>query len=172
MDIMTVFSGPYAILARVVVWVVLISSLIGYGFFKGNEHGTQKLINYVGEQATASVKLVAKQTAVTEKIVTEYVKVAGKTKIVHDTIQTEVTKYVDSKPLALSCMLDERWVRLHDSAAAGTVPPPAGAADGASGGISAAEALPTITENYGAAIRNKNKLTGLQSWVREQEKVK
>lgn len=171
MNLLTLFSGPYAILARLVIIGVVLIAFFGVGWVKGNQHGTQKLTDYQGAQAAAAIKIVTRQGEATERVVTKYVAVAGKTKVITDTIEKEVVKYVDSKPLALACMLDDRWVQLHDAAAAGTVPPPAGATDGGPGSVTAAEAIPTITGNYRAAGRNKDKLEALQEWIREQIKI-
>lgn len=168
---LAVFSGPYALFARLCVLVVVALSFVAYGWVKGDEHGTQKLIDYQSKQVTESSKVIAKQGAATVRVETQYVKVKGNTKVVTETVEKEVTKYVDSKPLALACMLDNRWLRLHDSAATGAIPPAAAPDDGAGGEISAAQALPGITKNYAAAHRNEDRLTFCQGWVREQFKA-
>lgn len=87
-------------------------------WFKGNEHGTQKLTEYIGEQAKEAVRIVTKQGEVTTQVVTEYVKVKGATQVVTQTVEKEVVKYADSNPG--SC-LDPAWRRLHDDAAANKV---------------------------------------------------
>ena len=165
---LTIFTGPYGMLFKWGVIGVLCAALFGFGWVKGNQHGTEKLTKYQGEQAVASIKVITRQGVATERVVTEFVKVKGKTETVTKTVEKEVIKYVESKPLTLACQLDNRWVRLHDSAAAGSIPPPAAGDDAASGGVSAAEALPSITGNYARAISNKNRLTFCQAWVREQ----
>lgn len=169
--VLAIFSGPYAMLARLAVVAVILASAFGTGWVKGNQHGTQKLTDYIGKQATESAKVIVKQGAATERVVTKYVQLAGKTKVITETVEKEVVKYVDSKPLTAACFLDNRWVRLHDSAAAGSIPPAAAPDDGASGEISAAQALPGITANYARARRNANGLTFCQDWVREQFKA-
>jgi hypothetical protein len=168
---LTIFSGPYAMFARMAVVAIILVSAFGTGWVKGNQHGTKKLTDYQGAQAVESIKVVTRQGEVTEREVTKYVNVAGKTKVVTETIEKEVTKYVDSKPLALACMLDNRWVRLHDAAALGTVPPAASADDATAGTVSAAQALPGITSNYAAGNRTADRLEALQGWVREQYKA-
>lgn len=159
------------LLAKWGVIAFLAAAIGGFGWIKGNQHGTQKLTDYQGKQAIESIKVITRQGEATERTFIEYVKVAGKTKVVTETVEKEVVKYVDSKPLALACMLDNRWLRLHDAAALNAVPPPASADDDATGTISAAQALPGITQNYAAGNRNADKLEALQSWVREQYKA-
>ena len=168
MNPLALFAGPQGLVLK---WVVIAFLAVAFGtmaWIKGDAHGTQKLIDYQAAQATAAVKSVTKQGAITERVVTKYVDrvklLAGAT----TTIETEVIKYVDSKPLALACMLDAGWIRLHDAAAAGGVPDPTSAADGAAGTITAAQALPAVTRNYAAANRNAARLEALQGWVREQ----
>lgn len=146
-------------------------ALVVFGWIKGNEHGTQKLADYQGRQAAASAKVITRQGKATERVVKRYVKVKGETEVVTKTVKEEVTKYVESKPLALACALDNRWLRLHDAAAIGAVPPTPAADDGASGAVTAAAALPGITDNYARAHRNEDKLTFCQNWVREQFKA-
>lgn len=171
MNPLSAFTGPYALLAKWAVIAALAVSLLGYGWVKGNEHGTAKLDAYVGAQAVQKLAIITKQGEVTERVVVQY-----RDRVVHDagittTITQEVTKYVEGKPLALACMLDNRWVRLHDASAAGVVPPPPDGTDAAPGGVSAAAALPTVTENYARANRNAARLSALQKWADEQSRV-
>lgn len=171
MNPLALFAGPMGALYKWGVIALLAAATGAYGWIKGNEHGTQKLIDYQGAQAVASIKVIARQGAVTERVVKEYVKVKGKTEVVTNTVREEVIKYVDSKPLALACYLDNRWVRLHDAAAVGAIPPTAGPDDDTPGTVSASGALPTVTKNYAAGNRNADKLEALQGWVREQFKT-
>lgn len=168
MNPLAIFAGSYGLLIKWGIIAAIAAAVGGYGWVKGNEHGTAKLTAYQGAQAIASLKVITKQGAVTERVVTEYVDRVKTRAGTVQTIEKEVTKYVESKPLALACLLDVRWVRLHDAAAAGTVPPAAGPDDGATGALTAAAALPTVTANYGACGRNADRLEALQGWVRGQ----
>jgi hypothetical protein len=168
---LAIFSGPYALLAKWGVIMLLAGAVGVAGWVKGNAHGTAKLDAYIGKQATESIKVITRQGEATERVVTRYVQVKGKTKVVTETIEKEVTKYVESKPLALACVLDNRWLRLHDAAATGAVPPPAAGDDAGPGGVTAAAALPGVTANYARASRNADRLAFCQDWVREQFKA-
>lgn len=158
------------LLIRWIVLAAVSAALFGYGWFKGNSHGTAKLTAYQGEQAKAALKVITRQGEITERVVTKYRDRVTKGETVTKTIKEEVTKYVESKPLALSCVLDMRWVRLHDAAANGAVPPAPSPTDAAPGAFSAATALPIVTDNYAACWRNYDRLEALQGWVREQAK--
>ena len=137
--------------------------LHGYG------RGVQKLYDYQVAQATEAVKVIVKQGAVTERVVTKYVKVQGRTRVITNTIEREVVRYAAQN--TTSC-LDTDWGRLHDAAAIGAVSEAPGAADGATGAPKASAAIQTITENYGACHRNAEKLTALQQWVLLQSQTK
>lgn len=171
MNPLALFAGPYAVLARLGVIVVLIVAAGIAGWIKGNAHGTQKLIDYQGAQAIESLKLIARQGAATERVRIKYMERIKVIDGVATTTEKEVIKYVESKPLALACALDNRWLRLHDAAAAGALPQPAAGDDATAGGVTAAAVLPTITWNYAAAHRNAARLEALQGWVREQMTV-
>jgi hypothetical protein len=171
MNPLAIFTGPYALLAKWGVIALIAAAIGAYGWFKGNEHGTQKLIDYQGKQAIESIKVITRQGVATERVVKQYVDRVKLVEGVTTTIEKEVTRYVEGKPLALACMLDNRWVRLHDAAAAGTLPPAAQADDGAAGAVSAAGALPVVTKNYAVGVRNADKLEFCQNWVREQYKA-
>jgi len=154
---------------RLVIYGLLIAGVLaasaGWGYMKGVE----RLYAYQAKQATQAVKIVVKQGAVTERIVERFVKVQGATKIVTQTVEKEVVRYVETNP---GPCLDAEWRRLHDAAAANTISTPAGPADGAGGAPSAAEALEAVTASYAACHRTADKLELLQAWVREQSEVR
>jgi len=164
------FSGPYAVIARLALVGIALAVAAATGWVKGNAHGTQKLIDYQAAQTVQAARIIVRQSEATERVVTKYRDRVSVIEGATTTIEKEVVRYVDSKPLALACMLDNRWVRLHDSAAL-AVPAPAERADDAAGALAAAQALPTITRNYAAANRNAARLESLQEWIRAQIKA-
>lgn len=168
--ILGIFSGPYALLAKWGVIALLVLSFGGFSWVKGNQHGTAKLDAYVAKQAIETVRVAQARNVVTEKVVTKYVKVKGDTQVVTKTINNEVVKYVDQNP---GLCLDAEWRRLHDSAAKNVVPQSTSGTVSASGEApSAAEALTTVTENYGAATRNADRLDAILEWIEQQKQVK
>lgn len=165
---MTAFSGPYALLARFVAFGLLLLSVFGYGWFKGNEHGTEKLTDYIGKQATASAKIIAKQTVVTEKVRTEYV---NRVKVIKEK-GDEITKVV---PLYVldddACHVNTGFRVVHDAAASNTLPPPPSGTDAAASGLTLATSLGTVTQNYTTYHEIAERLRKLQQWTREQYKA-
>lgn len=169
MNPLVLFTGPYALLAKWGVIALLAAVFGGWCWFKGNEHGTAKLTEYIGAQAREGARIVVKQGAVTERVVTKYVKVAGETKVVTETVEKEVVRYADANP---GYSLDPRWRMLHDAAAANALPEPGREADATLGAPRAATALFTVTGNYARCHRTADRLDALQDWVRQQMAVK
>lgn len=171
MNPLTLFSGPYALLAKWGVIALLALSLLTFGWVKGNEHGTQKLTDYQGKQLIEEVRVAKARDVVTTEVKLKYIKVKGDAEVVTKTVEKEVIKYAEVN--TTSC-LDPEWRRLHDVSALGkaAVPTATSGVDGTGGAPKAAEAISTVTENYGAANRNADKLEALQEWIRKQTKVK
>ena len=119
---LTVFSGPYALLARFVALGIACLALFSYGWFKGNDHGTQKLYDFVGKQLVETTRIGAIRERITREVVDHYIETAGISTTVEKVIQQEVIKYVEKNPTG-TC-LDPEWRRVHDDAARG-VPVPA-----------------------------------------------
>jgi len=166
MNPLAIFAGPYALLAKWGVIALLVAAFGGWAWFKGNEHGTQKLNDYIAKQATAAVRIAKGRNSVTVEVRTKYIKVAGQTQVRTEVIEKEVVRYAEANP---GYCLDSGWRRLHDAAAANAIPGPASGTDVAP---RAAEALETVTANYSAAQRNADKLTALQDWIRGQQAVR
>lgn len=139
--------------------------LVGYGYHLG----VKRLWDYQAKEATEAVRVAKVQGAVTERVVTKYVKVAGATQVVTNTVKEEVVRYVERNPG--SC-LDAQWGRLHDAAALNRVPDPESVAHVSAGAPTAAAAVETVTENYAACHRNADRLEALQEWVKEQHGVR
>lgn len=153
---------------QIAVYAVVVISLVAFGWFKGNAHGTQKLFDYQAKQAQEGAKVVVKQGKVSERVVNRYITVKGKTQTVTQIVEKEVTKYAASNP---SLVLDYRFRLLHDAAATNAFPATTGPADGASGAPQAATVLETVASNYAGCHRNADRLDALQSWVKEQGKI-
>lgn len=88
--------------------------------------------------------------------------------VVTKVITKEVIKYVETDN-ARECGLSASGVRLHDTAARGRVPEDARATAGTDDGAIAAtnaEVIMTVTDNYNTCNETRDKLIGLQNWVR------
>lgn len=112
---------------RLLLYAAVAAAVLGVAWFHGYTRGELKLADYKAAQATEAVKIVVKQGAVTQKVLTRYVEVAGETNTVTKTVEKEVIRYVDQNP---GLCLDADWRRLHDDAARNTVPGAPGAPPG------------------------------------------
>jgi hypothetical protein len=160
--IAAVFAGPYAMLAKWAVIGLLLAAFGGWAWFKGNEHGTQKLIDFKGELAAQAVRIGTARERVTTQVVIEYVKVAGKTETVTTTVEKEVVRYADAN---LGSCLDADFRRLHDLAAANRLPGPAAPADDPVRTPPAAPARRwlNLTEGVGSALHGHLQLRAAPS---------
>lgn len=79
------------------------------------------------------------------------------------TVTKEIVREVPARVPDDACALPPGWRVLHDSAAAGEVPPAAIGADGQA--VPAQAAAVTVVENYGTCLDNADRLDKLQQWV-------
>ena len=157
-----------AALAKPLLYALVAVAILLFGRWWGASGVYKEWLQANETAQIQAVKIIDRQHVVTERVRIQYRDRVVQLEGVNTTIEKEVINYVEGKPLTAACMLDARWVQLHDAAAAGAVPPASTGADGAAAGITAAQALPTITGNYGAANKIRERLIGLQKWVREQ----
>lgn len=133
MNPLAVFAGPYAALARAGVLAVVALALWGHGYWKGNEHGSQKLVDHIAAEAKADTKLAAARVVEIEKVRVEYRDRIKTEKVAGETITKEVTVYVTKEDDAAGSV-PVGFVRVLNAAWAGTPPgPPDGADRGPSG---------------------------------------
>lgn len=138
-----------------------LATAAGFGYHKG----VQRLWSYQVEQARQAVKVIVRQGEVTERVVTKYITIRAKAEVIERTIEKEVIRYAETNT---SACLDPQWRRLHDGAAVGAVPDPAGSVDGEATTPAAHEAIAAVTENYAICHANADRLEALQGWIRAQ----
>ncbi len=117
------------------------------------------------EQAVAVTDMARRRSEATVRVVTEYV---DRVKIVREKgaeIVKEVPVYV---PFG-SCDLPGGFRLLHDAAAGNTIPDPARIADAAP--VSAQTVTTAVIGNYTVCNETAEQLSGLQAWVRAQQKL-
>ncbi len=103
-------------------WIVVLgvaASLFGYGYIKGNAHGTAKLDRYKGEQAIATTKLIAAREKIVTQVQTKYVDRIQKIVTKGDEIVKEVQVYVQKVDDA-GCVVPVGFVREFNAAWSGT----------------------------------------------------
>ena len=159
------------LLLRWLVLAVIVAAAGVAGFVSGQRSVYALWLEEQGRQAAEATRIATARGEATVKVITKYrdrvTERAGQTQ----TVEKEVVRYVESKPLALACRLDSEWVRIHD-AAAGAVPESPPGTDAPAGAFTAVTALSAVAANYGACLRTADRLEWLQAWVRSQMEVR
>ena len=106
------------------------------------------------------------QAQATVKVVTQYVDRVRVVREKGDTIIKEVPVYVPVQADA-ACTINRGFVRLHDAAAAGELPTPAGDSDAAASGLALSTVAGTVTANYQTCHETAEQLRALQEWISE-----
>ena len=166
---MIAIALKYPRIAAMLVILAVVSSL--YGVYRFNEwREARSLAHYKAENAAlkadnAALSVALEREKATERVVTKYVDrlqvVAGRT----ETIIKEVPIYVPAD----SADLPAGFRVLHDAAATGELPDPAGIADAAP--VPAQDAASTVIENYGVCWATGEQLKSLQDWIRAQQAI-
>lgn len=164
MSLLSVVPLPYRLLAL----ALLSAALIGFGWVRGASHVQAAWDAATAEQSSAVERVRQRQAEATVKVVTRYVDRVRTVREAGDTIIKEVPIYVTAQSDA-ACTLDHGFVRLHDAAAKGIIPDPAGPADAAAAGVALSTAAATVASNYTRCRENAEQLTALQDWVRRMD---
>lgn len=155
---------PYRLLALALLAV----ALLGFGWVKGASHVQGEWDAAIVKQGLQVATVKVKQAEATVQVVTKYVDRVKVVRVTGDTIIKEVPVYVTAEADA-ACVLSRGFVRLHDAAAAGRIPEPAGGADASPAGIALSSVAGTVADNYERCHENAEQLTALQDWVKAQE---
>lgn len=159
---MTLIPWPY----RVLVLIVLTGTSMGFGWIKGAEQVQARWDAAVREQELKSAAVRVRQAEATVKVVTRYVDRVRVVREKGETIIKEVPVYVPVEADA-ACSVNRGFVRVHDAAAQGTVPEPAGDADAGASGVALSDVAAAVADNYRRCHENAEQLRGLQGWVGE-----
>ena len=157
-------------LYRLLGGLAFIAAVFFAGLITGREQIQDK---WDAAKIKASVKVAEtkeQQAEATVKVVTEYVDRVQIQRVAGQTIIKEVPVYVPAEADA-ACVLSRGFVRLHDAAAAGSLPEPAGGSDAAPAGIALSAVASTVADNYERCHETGEQLTALQAWIREMKKA-
>ena len=159
---MTLVSWPYRLLAL----IALAIALLGFGWVKGAAHVQAQWDAAIQQQSLQVAARRQKQAEATVKVVTQYVDRVRVVREKGDTLIKEVPVYVPVEA-DTACTIHRGFVRLHDAAAAGELPGPAGDTDAAAAGIALSDVAGTVAANYQTCHENAEQLRALQAWVSE-----
>ena len=153
------------IAAKISIALTLVIALFSSGLYLGNRIGVSSCQQAVIDSQAHSIETGIKQAVVSDQTVTKYVDrvqiVQGKSR----EIIKEVKVYVqDTGTLSSGFRV---W---HDSAIYNELPDPTRIIDAST--VAVETVAETIGANYGICHQNKETLTALQDWVREQSVIR
>ena len=163
---MTLIAWPYRLLALIALAV----ALLGFGWVKGAAHVQAQWDAAIQQQSLQVAARRQKQAEATVKVVTQYVDRVRVVREKGDTLIKEVPVYVPVEA-DTACTIHRGFVRLHDAAAAGELPGPAGDTDAAAAGVTLSAVAGTVVDNYQTCHENAEQLRALQAWVSEMNTV-
>ena len=111
-------------------------------------------------------KVVSEQKVVTQEVVKVIHDKVIQDRVIHDQIVKEINTKDDHM-----CDVPESFVRVHDSAAKGSVSGLSEGVAGTSSGIALSEVERTVSENYELYHELADKMTGIQMWLKEQKRI-
>ena len=170
MSPLSLFTGPYGVLAKWGVIALLVAAFGAFSWFKGNEHGTQKLINYQGQQAIATVKLQAARVQVVHDVQTEYVDRIQKIYVKGQTIEKEVTKYVTAVDDS-HCVIPAGFVREYAAAWTNTPAGPPVESDRGPSGVQLSAVAASDAGNAASCFKYKEQRDGLIEFYKRLQAV-
>lgn len=157
---MSLIPWPYRWLAL----ALAAAALIGFGWIKGAGHVQAQWDAAVHQQTLQAAAARERQAQATVKVVTQYVDRVRVVREKGDTIIKEVPVYVPAQADA-ACTVNRGFVRLHDAAAAGELPTPAGDPDATASSIALSTVAGTVTANYQTCHETAEQLRALQEWI-------
>lgn len=155
---------------RILAPLAILLAVFAFGYSRGSGHVRAEWNADVAVRQQALADAEVRAERVTTKIVTQYVDRIQVVREKAKTIVKEVPVYVTPEADA-ACVVPRGFVRVHDGAAANSIPGPAESADDAPAGIALSAVAEVVAENYGTYHEIAEQLKALQKWVAEQERA-
>ena len=150
---------------------MLIAAFGGWSWFKGNEHGTAKLTEYIGAQAKETVRIAAVRAKVVTVTETKYQDRIKTIYVKGDTITKEVPVYV-TKTDDAGCTIPTGFVREYNAAWSNTPAGPPAESDRGPSGIPLSEVAAADSGNAATCLAYKAQRDGVIEFYRKQQAVK
>ena len=153
---------------RAVVIVALLAIVAGLAWWATASYNAAVRRADQAETSAANLRMQLDNAKAATVTVTQYVDRERVIRLKGDTIIKEVPRYVPVQADA-ACVVPRGFVRLHDAAAAGTVPnPDTGDADAAPADVALSTVASTVAANYTDCHVDAARLTSLQQTLRDQ----
>ena len=155
-------------MSRAAVIAALLAAVAGLAWWATDRYHATVNRADTAEKTAAGLREQLKNAKGATVTVTQYVDRERVIRLKGDTIIKEVPRYVSAQADA-ACVIPGGFVRLHDAAAAGTVPDSsAGDVDAAPSGVALSTVAGTVTANYTDSLANSEQLSTLQQVLRDQ----
>lgn len=139
-------------------------AIFSYGYSWGSHRAEQKAATQISVMERAWAGRVIRVADASQHIVEKHIEYRERIKYITKTVKENVYVYVPQG----TADLPGGFRVLHDAAARGEVPNPAGVTDAAP--VPAQDAAATVAENYGTCNDTADQLERLQQWVTEAQK--
>lgn len=157
-------------LYRLLGGLAFIGAVFIVGLMTGRDQVQDKWDAANNKQLLQVSAVKTEQAEATVKVVTEYVDRVQTVRVAGQTIIKEVPVYVPAQADA-ACSLSRGFVRLHDAAAAGSLPESTSGPDAAPAGIALSAVAGTVADNYQRCHENAAQLNALQAWIAAQVEI-
>lgn len=155
---------PYRLLGI----LAFIAAVFVSGLITGREQVQDDWDAAKNKQVAQVATVKVEQAEATTQVVTQYVDRVQVVRQKGADIIKEVPVYV-TKEADSGCVVPRGFARLHDAAAAGSLPESTGGTDAAPAGIALSAVAATVADNYERCHENATELIGLQDWVKAQQ---
>ena len=155
---------PFA--AKIAIATIASAALFGSGLYLGNRMGAASCYQATIESQAHAIEAGIQQAVVSDQTVTKYVDQRQDLQKTSRAIIKEVKVYVKDD----TCNLSGSFRLLHDSAVFNELPDPTRIVDAEA--VSVEAVAETVAANYGICHQNKETLSSLQDWVREQSLIR
>lgn len=153
---------------RTAAILVLLAAVAGLAWWATASYSAAVQRATRAEAAATALRDQLKNAKAATVTVTQYVDRERVIRLKGDTIIKEVPRYVPVQADA-ACVVPRGFVRLHDAAAAGTVPnPDTRDADAAPAGVALSTVAGTVAANYTDCHVDAARLSSLQQTLRDQ----
>jgi len=155
------------ILWRIGLYALLVVSLVGYGWVKGNSHGLSKLSSFIIAQSVTSSRVVAKQEEAKTRV---EIRTVEKIKFIK---QKAEVQYVEIPKLVHGpCIVSNGFVRVHTAAAENSIAGPPTESDGAASSYTEADVAKVDVSTYSVLYQCRAKLGAVLDFYAELKKLR
>jgi hypothetical protein len=155
------FTIPLPI--KILILLIIVAAAAGMGYIRGSSYAEVELANYKASAEKQISGLKSENATITSKVVTEYVD------RVNTIREKEIIYKEATERLNPQYDMSNGWVHLHDAAAKLANPDANLASDMSPSGVMDNSALAVVISNYRICYQDKEQLSSLQRWVRDNQ---